>query len=92
MYFQTYLQIFRSTYSNQTVRQISIHCGKINYKRELQLNLFEPPEKTIHNEELETVVDKIRNKYDFTSLVHASSLTNSGTAISRSGMFGGHKG
>lgn len=89
---QTCLQIFRSNYTNQPVRQISIRCGKIDYKRELQLNLFEAPEKTIHNEELETVVDKIREKYGFTSLVHASSLTKGGTAISRSGLVGGHKG
>ena len=89
---ETCLQIFRSNYTNQPVRQVSIRCGKIDYKKELQLNLFEPPEKTIHNEELETVVDKIRDKYGFTSLVHASSLTKGGTAISRSGMVGGHKG
>ena len=89
---ETCLQIFRNNYTDQPVRQISIRCGKIDYKKELQLNLFEPPEKTIHNEELETVVDKIREKYGFTSLVHASSLTKGGTAISRSGMVGGHKG
>ena len=89
---ETCLQIFRSNYTNQPVRQIAIRCGKIDYKKELQLNLFEPPEKTIHKEELETVVDKIRDKYGFTSLVHASSLTKGGTAISRSGMVGGHKG
>lgn len=89
---ETCLQIFRTYYENQPVRQISIRCGKINLKKELQLNLFEPPEKTIHNEQLETIVDKIRDKYGFTALVHASSLTKGGTAISRSGMVGGHKG
>ena len=89
---ETCLQIFRTYYENQPVRQISIRCGKINLKKELQLNLFEPPEKTIHNEQLEAIVDKIRNKYGFTALVHASSLTKGGTAISRSGMVGGHKG
>lgn len=89
---ETCLQIFRSNYSNQPVRRIAIRCGKVEHKKELQLNLFEPPEKTILKEELETVVDKIRKKYGFTSLVHASSLTKGGTAISRSGMVGGHKG
>lgn len=89
---ETCLQIFRSNYNNEPVRQISIRCGKIDYKKELQLNLFEPPEKVIHNEDLEAVVDKIRGKYGFTSLVHASSLTKGGTAISRSGLVGGHKG
>ena len=89
---ETCFHIFRSYYTNQPVRQISIRCGKVDYKKELQLNLFESPETTMNNEELESVVDRIRTKYGFTSLVHASSLTKGGTAISRSGMVGGHKG
>lgn len=89
---ETCLHIFRTHYKNQPVRQIAIRCGKIDYKKELQLNLFENPEKTILTEDLEIVVDKIREKYGFSSLVHASSLTKGGTAIQRSGLVGGHKG
>lgn len=89
---ETCLHIFRTYYKNQPVRQIGIRCGKIEYKKELQLNLFENPEKTIHTEDLEIVVDRIREKYGFSSLVHASSLTKGGTAIQRSGLVGGHKG
>lgn len=86
------LQIFRTYYKKQPVRQIGIRCGKIDYKKELQLNLFEDAEKTILAEDLELVVDRIREKYGFSSLVHASSLTKGGTAIQRSGLVGGHKG
>ncbi|MFL2101331.1 Y-family DNA polymerase [Desemzia sp. FAM 23991] len=89
---ETCLQIFRTHYNNQPVRQLAIRCGKIAYKKQLQLNLFETPEKTIHTEELEVVIDRIREKYGFSSLVHASSLTKGGTAIQRSGLVGGHKG
>lgn len=88
---ETCLHIFRTYYKNQPVRQIGIRCGKIAYKKELQLNLFESPEKTIHTEELEAVVDRIRERYGFSSLVYASSLTKGGTAIQRSGLVGGHK-
>ncbi|MGX7394465.1 hypothetical protein [Carnobacterium mobile] len=84
--------MFRSHYNEQPVRQIAIHCGKIDYKNNLQLNFFEPPEKTIHKEELEIVIDRIRERYGFTSLMHASSLLRGGTAIQRSQMVGGHKG
>ena len=89
---ETCLQIFRTYYKKQPVRQIGIRCGKIDYKKELQLNLFEDAEKTILAEDLELVVDRIREKYGFSSLVHASSLTKGGTAIQRSGLVGGHKG
>ena len=89
---ETCLEIFRKYYTNQPVRQIAISCKKVEYKKALQLNLFETPEKTIHTEMLETVVDKIREKYGFSSIVHASSLTRGGTAIQRSRMVGGHKG
>lgn len=89
---ETCLEIFRKYYTNQPVRQIAISCKKVEYKKSLQLNLFETPEKTIHTEKLEVVVDRIREKYGFNAIVHASSLTKGGTAIQRSRMVGGHKG
>lgn len=82
------LQIFRTYYKKQPVCQIGIRCGKIDYKKELQLNLFEEAEKTIFSEDLEMVVDRIREKYGFSSLVHASSLTKGGTANQKSGLGG----
>lgn len=89
---ETCLEIFRKYYTKQPVRQIAISCKKVEYKKSLQLNLFETPEKTIHTENLEVVVDRIREKYGFNAIVHASSLTKGGTAIQRSRMVGGHKG
>ena len=89
---ETCLQIFRKNYTHLPVRQISIRCGRIEAKQELQFNLFEEPEKTIGKEELEYIIDQIRNKYGYTSLLHANSLTKGGTAIARKGLVGGHKG
>lgn len=86
------LHLFREHYKGEPVRQIAIRCGKIHTKQNLQLDLFEVPERMLLEQDLEIVIDKIRNKYGFASLVHASSLTKGGTAIQRSGLVGGHKG
>lgn len=86
------LQLFRTYYQQQPVRRITIQCGKVQVKSTLQLNLFETPEETIYRDELDLIIDRIRNKYGYSSLIHASSLTQGGTAIRRSGLIGGHKG
>lgn len=85
------LRLFRAHYKDQPVRQVSIHCGKIHYQTDLQLDLFEEAEKTINQRELEKLIDEIRNKYGYASLVRASSLSPGATAIKRSGLIGGHR-
>lgn len=86
------LHLFRTYYKDQPVRNLSIQCRKIQFKSQLQLNLFETPEETIRQDDLELVIDRVRNKYGYASLIHASSLTPGGTALRRSGLIGGHKG
>lgn len=86
------LELFGTHYQQQPVRSIAIQCGKVQAKSILQFNLFEPPEETIHRDELDLIIDRIRNKYGYASLIHASSLTRGGTAIKRSGLIRGHKG
>ncbi|MBM6614219.1 Y-family DNA polymerase [Desemzia sp. RIT804] len=86
------LYLFRTYYKGQPVRNLSIQSGKIQLKSHLQMNLFETPEETLRQNELELVIDRVRNKYGYSSLIHASSLTRGGTAITRSGLIGGHKG
>lgn len=88
----TCLYLFRTHYRNQPVRTLAIQCGKIQFKSHLQLSLFENPEKTLQQEQLELTIDRIRNKYGYTSLIHASSLTPGGTAIRRSHLISGHQG
>lgn len=89
---ETCFQLFRRYYNGQLTRQIAINCGKVHYKKELQLNLFEATEMMLHREDLETVIDKIRVRYGFTSLPHVSILLKGGTAIQRSHIVDGHKG
>lgn len=87
------LSIFRDYYVEWTpVRRIAISCSKLKEKSPLQFNLFERPERTIQNEKLDIIIDNIRSRYGFTSLIHASSLMQGGTAVKRSQLVGGHLG
>ncbi|EOC6290365.1 Y-family DNA polymerase [Enterococcus faecium] len=86
------LKIFHRKYRNQTVRNIGVNCSKLVYGHFLQLNLFEEPEQQISEAKIDYVVDAIRKKYGFKSIVHAHSLLKGGRAIARSGLVGGHAG
>ena len=46
----------------------------------------------INDENLNHIIDLIRKKYGFKSLIYASSLCDGATAISRSSLVGGHAG
>ncbi|CAD5902952.1 hypothetical protein [Carnobacterium maltaromaticum] len=39
---------------------------------------------------IDDIVDRVRGKYGFSSIVHASSLIEGATAIKRSSLVGGH--
>ncbi|UHP11665.1 Y-family DNA polymerase (plasmid) [Listeria marthii] len=87
-----FLALFWKYYENEAVRQVELSCGGITRKAGLQLNLFENPERTINQEQLDTTIDKIRQRYGFRSMMHASSLLTGATGLKRSEMVGGHKG
>ncbi|WAO22586.1 Y-family DNA polymerase [Paenilisteria newyorkensis] len=86
------LHIFRKHVANEPIRSLSIQLGKIRYKEGTQLNLFESAVQTVNQEQLERTIDKIRDRYGFQSLMHASSLAIGATGIRRASMVGGHKG
>ena len=85
-------ELFTKYYDGQAVRNIGITYSNLTYTSHLQLDLFEDPSQQIANEKLDLLVDRIRNKYGFQSLVHASSLLEGATAINRSSLIGGHAG
>ena len=86
-------EIFNNYYEDdKAVRRIGITYSKLIYTSDIQLDLFENPTEQITNEKLDLLVDKIRDKYGFQSLVHASSLMDGATAINRSSLVGGHAG
>ena len=86
------LTIFHQHYRCQDIRRIGVNCSNLVYATGLQLNLFENPEKQINEAKVDFVVDTIRKKYGFKSIIHAHSLLQGGRAIARSSLVGGHAG
>lgn len=86
------LQIFDKNYKYQDVRHIGVNCSKLTYTTALQLNLFENPEDQLRERKIDFVVDTIRKKYGFKSIVHAYSLLDGARAMDRSSLIGGHAG
>ncbi|WP_088809870.1 MULTISPECIES: Y-family DNA polymerase [Listeria] len=84
--------LFWKYYQQQSVRVIAISFGGIALKKGLQLNLFENPIKTLQMEQLERTIDKIRARYGYKALMHASSLSSGATGMKRSTYIGGHQG
>lgn len=54
-----------------------------------QLDLFSDPQKQIDDEKLDKIIDKIRQKYGFPSIIHASSMLEGARSITRSTLVGG---
>ncbi|MFC7371149.1 UV damage repair protein UvrX [Fictibacillus iocasae] len=83
------LDLFHAFYRNETVRKISISLSNVCQDSETQLNLFEldQPKKR----KLGYVMDEIRQKHGYSSLLRAVSYTKAGTARHRSTLLGGHK-
>ena len=86
------LSIFRKYYKGQVIRHIGVTYSKLIYTRERQLNLFEEPEQQIADERLDLVIDKIRAKYGFTAIIHATSKLDGARSVARAGLVGGHDG
>lgn len=86
------LYIFQQHYTRQVVRHIGVNCAKLVFTSALQLNLFDDPEEQIKAAKVDFVIDAIRKKFGFRSIVHANSLLKGGRAIARSSLIGGHAG
>lgn len=85
------LRIFRKFYDNYPVRVINISFQQIAPKQDYQINLFESVEDVLKDEKLDQVIDLVRQKYGYTSLLHASSLMKNSMALQRSKLLGGHQ-
>lgn len=85
------LQLFNQYYDHQPVRTVNISLGKRQPKQFTQLDLFTNPDEVLRDEQLDDVIDSIRQRFGYTSLLHASSLLQGGTAIKRSKLLGGHQ-
>ncbi|MCO7151169.1 Y-family DNA polymerase [Vagococcus lutrae] len=86
------IALFERYYTRQVVRRLSVSCSQLREEAGIQLNLFESPLKTLDNQQLDTTIDLIRQRYGFDAIIHASSLMEGATAIQRSHLIGGHAG
>ncbi|MBO0441514.1 Y-family DNA polymerase [Candidatus Enterococcus ikei] len=84
--------LFRMEYNGQDVRHVGISYSKLVQTDTLQLDLFSDPDQELNEQRLDFLIDTIRKKYGFKSLIHASSLMEGATAVSRSGLVAGHAG
>ena len=86
------LQMFNRHYRQKDIRSIGVNCSHLVYSTCIQLNLFDDPQEQLKTAKVDFIVDKIRQKYGFRSIVHAHSLLEGGRAIARSALVGGHAG
>ncbi|BDX45579.1 MULTISPECIES: Y-family DNA polymerase [Enterococcus] len=87
------LKLFRDNYvPGMDIRNLGVSFGKLVWDTTLQLDIFSPPEEQIINNQLDFLIDKIRQKFGFKALIHASSLLEGATAVNRAGLVGGHAG
>ncbi len=87
------LSLFKEFYVDGCfIRNISVTYSSLVDARAFQFSLFEESEQQLTAYELDTIVDSVRKRFGFPSLVHASSLLEAGTAIDRASLVDGHAG
>ncbi|WCG36008.1 Y-family DNA polymerase [Companilactobacillus farciminis] len=89
---QTLIYMFENYWQGQPVRNLAVYSSKLVTKVAQQLDFFTPIETQCANEDKLAVIDQIRARYGFKSIVYANSLLKGGTAINRSSLVGGHNG
>lgn len=89
---QTLIYMFENYWQGQPVRNLAVYSSKLVTKVAQQLDFFTPIKTQCDNEDKLAVIDQIRARYGFKSIVYANSLLKGGTAINRSSLVGGHNG
>lgn len=82
--------IFDRFYEDLPIRKVTVVLNGLIGKVGKQLNLFEDSKKSLDEESINKVVDKIKAKYGKNSLLKASNLLQDSTAIERNNKIRGH--
>lgn len=82
-------ELFHEFHQNLPVRQIHLSIGKLEDESSMQLSLFE--ERKWEKRRVAAAMDTIRNRYGYSAIYRGVSGTESGTAIARTKLIGGHK-
>ncbi|WP_353989539.1 Y-family DNA polymerase [Pediococcus argentinicus] len=86
------ISMFKELWQHETIRNIAVYTGQLSANTGQQLDIFKDPEEQIKEQKSEYILDDIRKRFGFTSLIYARSLTAGGTAINRANLVGGHNG
>ena len=84
------LIIFDKFYNNLPIRKVTVSCSNLKKKESVQLNLFDNTNQIEENNNINMVVDQIKEKYGKNSLLKATNLLDDSTAIERNKKTGGH--
>ncbi len=89
----TFLKVINDCLDNNLeegqIRQVAISLGHIEYKKYIQLNLFDDYEK---NEKIDETIVDLKEKFGKGSVQYATSLLDESTINYRNKLVGGHKG
>jgi len=88
----TLLALFREHWDGQPVRNIGVGLSRLSANHQLQLDLFQDPQRQIKNDQFDRVIDELRDRFGKTAVIPASSLMPGGTMLSRAALVGGHNG
>lgn len=84
------LSLFRQKYSSGSVRQIGVaYSGLVDETYRL-LSLFEDVEQTEKEEQLQSTIDTIRERFGFLAIQKGTVLTDGSRNRERSQLIGGH--
>jgi DNA polymerase V len=86
------IRLFRAQWHGETIRNLAVGTGRLCPDSGQQLDLLTPLASQVHRHDLDFVLDLIRSRFGFRSLLYASSKLTGGTAIQRASLVGGHNG
>lgn len=89
--FETCRLLFDRFYIDDApIRKVSISLGRLREKKGVQLDIFNPIEDVIVNNNLNKTIDKLKDKFGKNSILKATSLLEDSTIKERNKKIGGH--
>lgn len=86
----TLYYLFDRHYNNLPIRKVTLSFGRLVEKKSVQLNIFESFDDINKQNEYNSSIDEIKNKFGKNSLIKATALLEDSTAIERNNKIGGH--
>ena len=89
--FETCRLLFDRFYIDDApIRKVSISLGRLREKKGVQLDIFNPIEDVIVNNNLNKTIDQLKDKFGKNSILKATSLLSDSTIKERNKKIGGH--